>query len=167
MFKALLDKIRSTDSEKTSFEDQNQSQASSTQGLDADKNLSTDKIKAIVAQIHGHSETFVSAGFVMERLDIEIGLKSRITPHFKQTQEISAEEQTALLEQTKDSSLIQFVLMSLFRSKKMEGLFENTEMSFHEVAIDITSEPCVRTTFKRNVAKTSESISPEIAVTRH
>lgn len=165
MFKALLDKIRTTDSEKTSFEEKEQS--STSQGLDTDKNLSTDKIKAIVAQIHGHSNTFVSAGFVMEQLDIEIGLKSRITPHFKQTREISPEEQSALLEQTSDSSLIQFVLMSLFRSKKMEGLFENTEMSFHEVAIDITSEPCVRTTFKRNALDTSESTPPEIEVTRH
>jgi len=162
MFKGLLNKIRAADTEDATRDGQDQSHSSPQQGSNSDKNLSTDKIKAIVAQIHEHSEVFISAGFTMEQLDVEIGLKSRIMPHFKQTREISEEEQSALLEQTKDSSLIRFVLMSLFRSKKMEGLFENTDMYFHEVANDITEEPCVRTTFKRKF-----SVSPDIDVTRH
>ena len=116
----------------------------------ADQALSTDKIKAIVAEINAHEENFKAAGFLMESIDIEIGIKSSITPHFKQVNELSDEEQNQVIADIGESSLIQFVVMSLFRSTKMGGLFENTEMKFHRVAIDITATPSVKTTFVRD-----------------
>ncbi len=123
----------------------------------ADNALSTDKIKAIVAEINAHTDNFQAAGFVMESIDIEIGIKSSITPHFKQVEELTDEEQDKVIADIGESSLIQFVVMSLFRSTKMGGLFENTNMKFHRVAIDITATPSVKTTFIRDFQFEQES----------
>ncbi|MCW8880399.1 MAG: hypothetical protein OQK04_04115 [Kangiellaceae bacterium] len=124
--------------------------------------LSTERIKAVVAELNSASTTFSEAGFIMDQLDINIGLSSHIIPHFRQLKEISPEEQEQLLGQLEANSIIKFVLISLFKSSNMKSLLDNTDMFFHHVAIDISTAPSVCTVFKREY-----SVADQFENTRH
>ena len=124
--------------------------------------LSTERIKAVVAELNSASTLFSEAGFIMDQLDIDIGLSSHLIPHFRQLKEISSEEQEQVLAQLEDNSIIKFVLISLFKSSNMKSLLDNTDMFFHHVAIDISTAPSVRTVFKREY-----SIADQFETTRH
>jgi len=111
--------------------------------------LSSEKIKAVVADLTSANQIFKEAGFLMEQLEIEVGLVPKITPQFKQTKEISSEEEAQLLEQLNQKQMIKFVLLSLFKSSKMKKLLEGSEMYFYGIEIEITTAPAVKTIFKR------------------
>jgi len=111
--------------------------------------LSSDKIKAVIADLTNANQYFKDAGFLMEQLEIEVGLVPKVTPQFKQTKEISKDEENAILEQLVDRNMIKFVLISLFKSSKMKALMEGTELCFYGIQIEITSAPTVKTIFKR------------------
>lgn len=156
MLKKLIEQFR------TSNEADPKEGASDSQGKTEPVVLSTDKIKAIILELNNANQTFTEAGFIMEQLDVEIGLTSKLTPHFKQLHEISDTEEKHILSQVDDKSMIKFVLMSLFRSIKMRALFDNTDMYFFEVTIDIATEPTVKTCFKR-----AHSVNENLDVTHH
>jgi hypothetical protein len=111
--------------------------------------LSSDKIKAVVADLTSANQLFKDAGFLMEQLEIEVGLVPKITPQFKQTKEITLEEENTILQALTDRNMIKFVLISLFKSSKMKALMEGTELYFYGIEIEITSAPAVKTIFKR------------------
>jgi len=137
------------------------SQQSATQA-EAAPALSTDKIKAIVAEITAASTLFEEAGFLMQRLEIEVGITSRIIPRFRQLKQVSEEEETASLERLKDRQMIHFILVSLFKACRMKALLEDTDMDLCAVEIDISAAPSVKTIFKRD-----ESLAESVDVTRH
>ena len=111
--------------------------------------LSSDKIKAVLADLTSANQLFKDAGFLMEQLEIEVGLVPKITPQFKQTKEISKEEENSILQELTDRNMIKFVLISLFKSSKMKALMKGTELYFYGIEIEITSAPAVKTIFKR------------------
>ncbi len=124
--------------------------------------LTSDKIKAIVAELTSSNQIFEEAGFIMEQLEIEVGLTSRITPRFKQIKTITAEEESQLLERISHQKMISFVLISLFKSSRMKSLLQDTNMIFHGIEIEIATAPSVKTIFKR------EQLNPDlIEETRH
>ncbi len=116
----------------------------------ASQTLDTEKIKAIIAELNGADELFKEAGFVMQRLEIAIGLVSIITPCFTQTHLTSSEQEKQLLQQAGNKNITGFVLLSLFKSSRMKSLMDETPMEFHSIEIDITTSPLVKTIFKRN-----------------
>ncbi|TQV86384.1 hypothetical protein [Aliikangiella coralliicola] len=139
--------------------DQPESPASDTSSL---TQLTTEKIKALIADLNNAQPIFTEAGFIMEQLDIEIGLIPKLTPHFRQLKEISKQEEDQLLNQLNDRRLIKFILISLFKSSRMKSLLENADMYFHGIEIDITATPSVRTVFKRE-----HSVAETYDITKH
>lgn len=133
--------------------------------------LTTEKIKAIVADLSSAEPIFKQAGFIMEQLEIDIGLIPKVTPQFLQVNKVSAEEEADLLQQLNDRKLLRFILQSLFKSSRMNALMESTDLSIHAIEIDITAPPSVRTIFKRQhrqekAEQTSEE-SQMLDVTKH
>jgi len=129
---------------------------------DSASTLDTEKIKAIISELNAADQIFVESGFLMEKLEISLGGKAKVVPHFKQVKEISIEEQEQMLARVDNRSIIKFALLSLFKSSRIRALFDNTSLYFHEVTIDICSEPNVTTIFKR-----AHSISDPTEVTHH
>jgi hypothetical protein len=141
MFKNLFKReTENSKNDSTSHSDDNKS---------LQQTLNTEKIKAIVAELNQSDDLFKECGFIMERLDIGIGLDSIITPCFKQLTILPSEQEAEMLKQAEGSSITQFVLLSLFKSSKMKSLMENSNMDFYRIEIDITSSPSVKTIFKR------------------
>ncbi len=111
--------------------------------------LTSEKIKAIVAELAAAEPHFKAAGFSMEQLEIEVGILPKIVAQFKQLNEISKEHENQILDGLKDKRLIQFLLLSLFKASRMKHLMENVDMVFHGVEIEIAAPPSVRTIFKK------------------
>lgn len=123
--------------------------------------LTTEKLKAIIADLNNAGSIFSDAGFTMEQLEVEVGLLPKITPQFLQTKKIDKEKERELLDDLNDKKLLQFILQSLFKSSRMEALMENTELSLYGIEIEISVPPSVRTIFKKSsVVDNSSNIEP-------
>ena len=112
-------------------------------------NLSAEKLKSVIISLNEAEKTFLAAGFIMEQLDVEFGSQPKLTPHFRQHAQVTESVQEEILEQTQEQQLIRFILISLFKSARMQSLFEHSELYFYGMEIDISSVPCVRTIFRR------------------
>ena len=124
--------------------------SSSKDGSDGlSSSLSSNKLKAIISSLNQAEPIFTRAGYRMEQLDVEFGIEQRITPHFKQLELVSQQKQDELLAELNDQQLIKFIIISLNKSGRMQSLFENSELYYYGVEIDISSNPSVRTIFKR------------------
>ncbi len=111
--------------------------------------LSSNKLKAIISSLNEAEPIFTRAGYRMEQLDVEFGIEQKITPHFKQLEPVSQQQQDELLAELSDQQLIKFIIISLNKSGRMQSLFENSELYYYGVEINISSNPSVRTIFKR------------------
>ena len=115
-------------------------------------NLSAEKLKSVIISLNNAEPFFQQAGYVLEQLDVEFGHEPKLTPHFKQQSVIDEQQQEQLLEQLADQQLIRFILISLFKSGRMQSLFDDSELYYYGMEIDISSVPSVRTIFRRKDA---------------
>jgi len=111
--------------------------------------LTAEKLKSVIMSLNQAESTFKDAGYIMQQLDVEFGNTPKLTPRFKQLEIIDEDKQDKLLADIVDQQLIKFILISLFKSGRMKSLFEGSELYFYGMEIDISSEPSVRTIFKR------------------
>ncbi|MDH5432621.1 MAG: hypothetical protein OEY19_01655 [Gammaproteobacteria bacterium] len=145
MLKNIFSHFKKSDDERPPAEqlDDNKSGSSAS-------TLNADSIKAIIADLNAASSFFKEAGFIMQQIEITAGQEPKITPQFRQFHELTSEEENHLLSQLDDKAIIKFVIMSLFKSSRLQGLFENTEMELYGIEICITGTPSVKTIFKRD-----------------
>lgn len=142
----MFSRFFSKDSKKAPISDD----SSSNSGADAGfANLNAEKLKAIIAILNEAEPVFAKAGYRIEQLDVEFGNNTKLTPHFKQLKAIDVEQQEALLATLADQQLIKFILISLNKSGRMQSLFDNSDLYYHGMEIDISASPSVRTVFKR------------------
>ena len=129
--------------------------------------LSADKIKAVINDLVGAEPIFNDAGFIMDELDIEVGIVPKLTPKFRHFKEITLAQESEILDRLNERKLIKFLLISLFKSSRIKKMLEGSEMNLHVIEIDITAIPSVRATFRRAQAQ-GKSEEPSIEeVTRH
>jgi len=111
--------------------------------------FTAEKLRAVIISLNQAEPIFQKAGYIMEQLDVEFGKSPKLTPHFRRQQPISEEQHQQLLSELEDQALIKFMLISLHKSSRMQSLFDNSELYFYGMEIDISSIPSVRTIFKR------------------
>ncbi|MBV1911249.1 MAG: hypothetical protein KUG78_18285 [Kangiellaceae bacterium] len=150
-FNKNKDQVHSNENQ-TETDDAQREQSANTFG-----NLSAEKLKSVIVCLNNAEPIFMEAGYVMDRLDVEFGNSPKLTPSFKLQVEIDEARQDAILGQLEDQQLIKFILISLFKSSRMQSLFDNSELFYSGMEIDISSIPSVRTIFKRK-EKTAEII---------
>ena len=115
-------------------------------------NLSAEKLKSVIISLNNAEPIFQQAGYILEQLDVEFGKEPKLTPQFRQHSIVESQQQEQLLEQLADQQLIQFILISLFKSGRMQSLFDDSELYYYGMQIDISSVPSVRTIFRRKDA---------------
>lgn len=111
--------------------------------------LTAEKLKSVIMSLNQAEPIFKDAGYIMQQLDVEFGNTPKLTPRFKQLEIVDEDKQDTLLADLADQQLIKFILISLFKSGRMNSLFENSDLYFYGMEIDISSEPSVRTIFRR------------------
>ncbi|MEP1743674.1 MAG: hypothetical protein ABJI60_09205 [Kangiellaceae bacterium] len=137
------------------FNKNNTEQATNTETVEPEKgnssmgNLSAEKLKSVIISLNNAEPIFQQAGYILEQLDVEFGHEPKLTPHFKLQSVIEEQQQEQLLEQLADQQLIRFILISLFKSGRMQSLFDESELYYYGMEIDISSVPSVRTIFRR------------------
>lgn len=141
-----------------------------TQPETAATNLNSDRIRAVIAELNQADAIFQEAGFLMQTLQVEIGVTPKVIPRFVQLSALSETEENALLErfeaQTKSSGIIKFVLISLFKASKMKALMQSTPFIFCGIEIDITTAPTVKAFFERYAPAQDKPLGGD-EITRH
>jgi len=127
--------------------------------------LSADKIKAVIAELIDAEPIFNSAGFAMEEMDIEVGLVPKLTPKYKLISMISEQQEKQILEGLKERRLVRFLLISLLKSARIKNMLESEDMYLHQIEIDITAVPSVRSTFRKKATATKTESAPLQTVT--
>ncbi len=112
-------------------------------------NLSAEKLKSVIISLNEAEPIFQQAGYILEQLDVEFGSDPKLTPHFRQHCLIDDTTQESILKQLENQQLIRFILISLFKSGRMQSLFDESELYYYGMEIDISSVPSVRTIFRR------------------
>ncbi|NVJ62052.1 MAG: hypothetical protein HWE27_16800 [Gammaproteobacteria bacterium] len=107
-----------------------------------------DKLKAVIAEVTGAFPLFEKAGFEVEEVQVEIGLAPKLMPRFRHVKTIAPAEQEALIAEAGNKKLVKFMLISLFKSLKMNNLINDPKLDFHAIEIDLTAVPSVRGIFK-------------------
>ncbi len=118
--------------------------------------VGVDKLKAIIAEVTAAFPIFEKAGFEIEELQIEVGLVPKFLPRFKQVKTISQQDQDAILQEVQNKKLVKFMLISLFKSTKMQSLIQDPKLEFYGLEIEVTAVPAVRGIFRS--IKDSEKI---------
>jgi hypothetical protein len=140
------------------FKKNNTEQAVDSEQVESDKdtntmgNLSAEKLKSVIISLNNAEPIFQQAGYILEQLDVEFGHEPKLTPSFRQHSVIKEQQQEQLLEKLADQQLIRFILISLFKSGRMQSLFDESELYYYGMQIDISSVPSVRTIFRRKDA---------------
>lgn len=134
---------------KKSSNDSSESNITSNTETETHGHLDSNKIKALVAELTQADELFKNAGFLFKQLEIEIGLSSKINCGFKQFKSFDSESENKILSQIDSKSIIYFVLLSLFKSTRMQSMLNDSELVFDGVEIEISNPPSVKTIFKR------------------
>lgn len=111
--------------------------------------IDSHKLKAIIDALNQSEAIFTRAGYSLEQLDVEFSNTPRLTPLFKQISTIERSLQDELLLETEGRQLIRFILISLFKSARMKSLFDNSELYYYGMEINISDLPSVKTIFKR------------------
>ncbi len=111
--------------------------------------LGVTKLKAVVSEIYDALPLFERAGFVVDELQLEIGVSSKFMPRFKIMYEVDDKTQQALIAEASDKKLIKFVLISLFKACHMQHLLKDPNLKFYAIEIDLTDVPAVRGIYKR------------------
>ncbi len=111
--------------------------------------LSSEKIKSIIVTLNLAQPTFEKAGYTMEQLDVVFGLEPKLTAHFKKINAIELATFEDIIQQLADNQLIRFILISLHKSERMNLLFEDSDLDYYGIAIDISSKPSVTSIFKK------------------
>jgi hypothetical protein len=142
----MFNRFFNKDKKKTQEDDDASSKSQPDTGF---ANLTADKLKAVIASLTRAEAIFIKAGYRMEQLDVEFGNTTKLTPHFKQLESINQQQHDDLLAALEDQQLIKFILISLNKSSRMQSLFDNSELYYYGMEIDISSTPSVRTVFKR------------------
>ncbi len=133
-------------SRKPKQEESSQSESQEQPKMFAD--LGMEKLKAVIDEVTSSFAIFEKAGFEVEEVQVEIGVAPKLIPRFKHLRDIPIADQEALIEEAGDRKLVKFMLISLFKSSKMQKLIKDPKLEFHAIEIDLTAVPSVRGIFK-------------------
>ncbi|WP_144391742.1 hypothetical protein [Pleionea sediminis] len=115
-----------------------------------------EKLKAVIDEVTASFSLFEKAGFEVEEVQVEIGVAPKLMPRFKYVRDISPNEQEKLIAEAGDKKLVKFMLISLFKSAKLQKLIQDPKLEFYAIEIDLTAVPSVRGVFRS--IKNSEKI---------
>ncbi len=119
-------------------------------------NMGMEKLKAVIDEVTASFSLFEKAGFEVEEVQVEIGVAPKLMPRFKYVRDISPNEQEKLIAEAGDKKLVKFMLISLFKSAKLQKLIQDPKLEFYAIEIDLTAVPSVRGVFRS--IKNSEKI---------
>ncbi|WP_417452045.1 hypothetical protein [Kordiimonas sp.] len=90
------------------------------------------------------------AGYDVTEIEVGLGLSPKIVPHLRLRELISDEKQATLLSETRDKTLINTILSSLFRASGTRKKLRFNRFHFTDLELELSILPTVVLKFKPN-----------------
>lgn len=113
------------------------------------KESGTEKVKKTLENIGGSSAIFVRSGYELKSVSINLGLPPVITSSFHFLKDISAEERTQILEETKESRIVHLLITCLLRASDYFEQVRVGDYKMSNVNITIGLTPGISITFNK------------------
>lgn len=117
--------------------------------LDAVKEYSVDKVNETWQQIEQGSEIFAKSGYTITSIDVSIGIPPTISLNVHQVENISDEEEEALLESCKDKTVLCGILVALFKANALQKSIVSTKFKFSGLTIGLGITPSMDMKFSK------------------
>lgn len=105
------------------------------------------KTHAVLQELHDDLPIFERAGFVLHSMEVELGMSPKLIPRFRVDHAISAEEQAALLQETRHKRVLHTLLGLLFKSSHLSEIMKIGNLEFHAFKIEVGAVPAVSLVF--------------------
>lgn len=120
-----------------------------TEVLDSIKQYGLDKINETWKEIENSAEVFQRTGYSITAIDIKVGIPPTLSLSFDQVQNISDEEEKALLEEYKDRTILSAILVALFKANAIQQSIVSTQYKFSGLNIEIGLNPAMDMKFTK------------------
>lgn len=116
--------------------------------VDNVKDGAASKLEKTIADLNESLPIIEEAGYIMNKLDVDISLLPRLFAHFYQVKTVSEEKQTELLERVEGRKLITMLLKALFKASTLREKIKIKDMEYQEVAVEIGLTPSAKLVFR-------------------
>ena len=113
------------------------------------KNAGKQKLEGTIENLNKALPTIEEAGFELVRLDVDIALLPRIFTRFRQVKVIDEKQQKVILERTKKSKFLNFILLGLFKAVTVNEQVKIDKMDLTEIELEIGLTPSAKLIFRK------------------
>jgi len=114
------------------------------------KDFSGDTL-AKTAQRFNEALPFIErAGYDVTEVEVGLGLSPKVVPHLRIREQISEEEQLLLLEETRETKLVNTILTSLFKASAAHKKLKFKKFHFSDIELELSILPTVVLKFRPN-----------------
>lgn len=113
------------------------------------KNIGSDKIKEIIDELNKALPYIEQAGYVLDDLEIALGIPPKLVTHFDKQKDLSESEKNRLLDQIKETKLTHMLVSSLFKADELQKGVKVGALKFQEIEIEIGLIPAVILHFRK------------------
>lgn len=111
------------------------------------------RLAETVTQFEDTVPIFARAGFLLERIEVDVGFQPKVIPHFRITGEATDGDRQAALKELKSHRTSKMVMESLIKAMALQDYLQGGAMEFVGLEVHMGTMPTVRLKFKvRNEA---------------
>jgi hypothetical protein len=108
-----------------------------------------DKVQEVWAQLEAATEVFKQTGYSITAIDVNVALPPTIVLSMNQIENISDEQEAAILEENKDRTFIYPLLVALFKANAIQKSINAVQYKFSGLSIGVGITPSIDMKFKR------------------
>ncbi len=111
------------------------------------KTYSVDELQDIILEINKSLPIIKEAGYTVNRIDIDMGIPSRINISFKMEEKISHEKKIEILKKVGNQKILYTILKTLFDTEDLRDSIKIGELKFQTISISIGTITSVKFVF--------------------
>ena len=106
------------------------------------------RLAETVTQFEDTVPIFAKAGFLLERIEVDVGFTPKVIPHFALSGEASEADRQAALKELKSHRTSRMVMESLIKATALQRFLQGGSMDFVGLEVHMGAMPTVRLKFK-------------------
>lgn len=149
IFEDVRQKLLGGESTQTWSENASDAYSATVDGL---KEFSGDTLSKTAARFNEALPYIERAGYDVTEIEVGLGLSPKVVPHLRLRETIVADEQAALIEETREKKLVNTILTSLFKASTARERLKFKKFHFEDIELELSILPSVVLKFKPNTA---------------
>jgi len=110
----------------------------------------------VLAQITGGEQVLAETGYALDRVEMEMGVNTRLIIHLSRHGETSERTLRALQQKHADNIALRSLLVALIKAEELAARVGIPDMTYRELAVEIGMIPCVRLSWWASTAEAVE-----------